>query len=167
MPRLYRVYNGPAPTTAAQAAVTTGTTIKTMLQLAPPSTAPVHITGWGVSGNGSAAAAGIQWELLTTGTVFATVTAHVAAGLVAINAEAVNTASNATLGTAATGYTATVEGTITASRMFDSLFLQPTGAFYLQRPLGTEVFVPGGQSLRIRCTAAAAISAVCWIDYAE
>lgn len=167
MPRLYRVYNGPAPTTAAQLAVTTGTAIKTMLQLAPVSTSPIHVTGWGVSGNGAAAAAGIQWELLTTGTVFATVTAHVSAGLIPINAEAINTGSQATLGTGATGYTSSSEGTITTTRTFDSLFIQPTGAFYLQRPLGTEAFVPGGQALRIRCTAAAAISAVCWIDYAE
>lgn len=167
MPRLYRVYNGPAPTTAAQLAVTTGTAIKTMLQVAPVSTTPIHVTGWGISGNGAAAAAGIEWELLTTGTVFATVTAHVAAGLHAVNAEALNTASQLTLGTGATGYTASAEGTITTTRMMDALFIQPTGAFYLQRPLGTEVFVAGGQALRIRCTAAAAISAVCWIDYAE
>jgi hypothetical protein len=30
---LYQIYNGPCPTTAAQVAVTTGNTIKTMLQV--------------------------------------------------------------------------------------------------------------------------------------
>jgi hypothetical protein len=32
---LYRIFNGPAPTTASQAAVTTGTAIKTLLQVKP------------------------------------------------------------------------------------------------------------------------------------
>jgi len=43
------VWNGPAPTTAALASVTTGTTIKTMLQLATPSTTQIQILEWGFS----------------------------------------------------------------------------------------------------------------------
>ncbi len=45
----YTTHNGPAPTTAAQQAVTTGTTIKTMLQLATPSTRQIRIIAWGFS----------------------------------------------------------------------------------------------------------------------
>jgi hypothetical protein len=167
MPRIYRAYNGPAPTTAAQLAVTTGTAIKTMLQLAPPSTSPIEVLAWGVSMDGAAAAAGLQWELLTTGTVFATVTAHVAAGLQPMNGEAAILASNLTLGTGATGYTGSAEGTITTTRIFDSLFIQPTGAYVFQRPLGTEYWVAGGQALRIRVKAAAAVNAICWVEYQE
>ena len=69
----YKIFNGPSPTTAAQAVVTTGTAIKTLLQLKPFN--QLKINAWGVSFDGSAAATPIKCELLETGTVFATVTA--------------------------------------------------------------------------------------------
>jgi hypothetical protein len=167
MPRIYRAYNGPMPTTAAQAAVTTGTAIKTMVQLATPATVTFEVIAWGVSMFGSAAAAGPQWELIETGAVAATVTAHVAAGLQTMNDQATTLASQLTLGTAATGYTATAEGTITATRVFDTASVQPTGTYVFQRPLGQEWFVGPSKFLRIRVTAAAAVNALCWIEYAE
>lgn len=167
MPRIYRAWNGPAPTTAAQVAVTTGTAIKTMLQLQTPATMEIQIQAWGVSMNGAAAAAGPQWELLTTGSVAATVTAHVAAGLVPTTASAQDLASQLTLGTSGTGYTSTAEGTITTTDVFDSAFVQPTGTYVFQRPLGTEWYVPPSTILRLRVTAAAAVSALCWVEYVE
>src|SRR5438552_1845906 len=97
--RQYKAWNGPMPTTAAQAAVTTGTAIKTMLQLQTPSTQRIKIVSWGLSCSGSAAAAGPQWELCSTGSVAATVTAHVAAGVIPQNAEAEGLASQLTLAT--------------------------------------------------------------------
>ena len=81
----YRIYNGPMPTTAAQAAVTTGTAIKTMLQLKPFN--QCKIVAWGISFDGSAAATPIKVELLETGTVFATVTASADADCVKLNGE--------------------------------------------------------------------------------
>ena len=51
---LYLIANGPMPTTAAQAPVTTGTAIKTLLQIKPFNTC--KIVEWGVSFDGSAAA---------------------------------------------------------------------------------------------------------------
>jgi hypothetical protein len=42
----YKVWNGPAPTTASQASVTTGTAIKTMLQIATPSTRQIQLISW-------------------------------------------------------------------------------------------------------------------------
>ena len=86
---LWRIWNGPAPTTAALSGVTTGTAIKTMLQVLGNSNVPLKVRAWGVSMDGSAAAAGVEWELLTTGTVAATVTAHVAAGIIAIDGDAI------------------------------------------------------------------------------
>ena len=59
---LYLIANGPMPTTAAQAVVTTGTAIKTMLQLKPFNTC--KIIEWGVSFDGSAAATpSLSWQL--------------------------------------------------------------------------------------------------------
>ena len=169
MPRTYRAYNGPAPTTAAQAAVTTGTAIKTMLQLLTTSTATIEVTAWGVTMFGAAAAAGPQWELVTTNTVAATVTAHVSAGLVPMNAQALDVGSQAlTLSTTGTGYTATAEGTVSGTlREFDTQPVQPTGIYIFQRPLGAEWYVPPSTILRVRVTAAAAVNAICWVEYQE
>jgi hypothetical protein len=64
MASLYLFANGPMPTVAAQAVVTTGTAIKTLLQLKPFS--PLKIVEWGVSFDGFAAAAPIKCELLET-----------------------------------------------------------------------------------------------------
>jgi len=90
MPELYLIANGPSPTAAAQAAVTTGTAIKTMLQvkLNASATNRAKIVEWGISFDGSAAATPIACELLTTGAVKATVTEHVAAGIVNLDPNA-------------------------------------------------------------------------------
>jgi hypothetical protein len=161
----YKIYNGPAPTTAAQLAVTTGTTIKTMLQVKGIAALPMKIKAWGVSMDGAAAAAGVQWSLIETGTVFATVTAHVAAGAFGWDELGRNVASTTYLsvGTAATGYTSTAEGTIVASRTFDSAFVQPTGERAWEFSLGNEPVVAPVSALRIRCKAAVAVNAVCWV----
>ncbi len=162
---LYKIHNGPFPTTAAQLAVTTGTAIKTMLQVKGVTALQMKVKAWGVSMDGAAAAAGIQWELLETGTVFATVTASVAGDIAGWDGPGLATTSTTyfSVGTAATGYTSTAEGTITATRIFDSQFVQPTGQYAWEFSLGNEPIVSAVSSLRIRCKAAAAVNAVCWI----
>lgn len=161
---LYKIWNGPFPTTAAQLAVTTGTSIKTMLQVKGVTALTMKVKAWGVSMGGSAAAAGVQWELLETGTVFGTVTASVAADILAWDSQAIGTTSTTyfSVGTSATGYTCTSEGSIVASRVFDSQFVQPTGAYAWEFSLGNEPVVSAVSALRIRVKAAAAVNAVCW-----
>src|SRR5664280_732315 len=134
MANSYIAWNGPMPTTAAQAKVTTGTAIKTLLQIATPSTRGIQLVGWGISFDASAAATPIVCELLETGAVAATVTAHVAAGVQPYN-DANAPASLMTLGTSATGYTATAEGTITATRVFAAPQVPPTSPYDYQFPL--------------------------------
>ena len=160
----YKIYNGPAPTTAAQVAVTTGTAIKTMLQLKPFNQA--KIVAWGISFDGSAAATPIKCELLETGSVFATVTASADADCVKMGGtdQAVASVAGLTMGTAATGYTASAEGTITASRMFDVQFVAPTNQYVYQFPLGQEPVLVIGNATRIRVTAGAAVNAYCFIE---
>lgn len=162
---IYKIYNGPFPTTAAQLAVTTGTSIKTMLQVKGIAALQMKVKAWGISMDGAAAAAGIQWELLETGTVFATVTASVAADAHGWDGPGLATSSTTFLsvGTAATGYTASAEGTITAVRMFDSQLVQPTGQYAWEFSLGNEPVVSAVSALRIRCKAAAAVNAICWM----
>lgn len=163
--KVYKAYNAPAPTTAGIVAVTTGTAIKTLLQIATPATAMLRVVEWGISFDGSAAATPIKVELIDTD-VAATVTAHVAAGLVKVNAPN-DVASLVTLGTAATGYTASAEGTITASRVLDAQFIAPTAQFVMQYPLGREPEVAASRFLRIRVTAAAAVNAIAWLSWEE
>lgn len=164
---LYLIPNGPMPTTAAQAVVTTGTAIKTLLQVKASSTVLMKIKEWGISFDGSAAATPIKVELLETGTVAATVTAFVAADLVKFDANALSGGDPTTnlipVGTSASGYTATVEGTITATRMFDAQLVAPTNQYIKQFPLGLEPIVNLASFLRIRVTAAAAVNAYCYV----
>lgn len=152
------------PTTAAQAAVTTGTAIKTLLQLKPFNQA--KITAWGISFDGSAAATPIKCELLETGTIFGTVTASADADCIKLGGtdQAVASVAGLTMGTTATGYTCTSEGSITTTREFDVQFVAPTNQYIYQFPLGQEPVLVIGNATRIRVTAGAAVNAYCWIE---
>lgn len=163
---LYLIANGPSPTTAAQAVVTTGTAIKTLLQVKPSATLIARIVEWGISFDGAADAAKIKCELLETD-VAATVTAHVAAGIVKLDAAALAGGDPTTnliqVGTTSTGYTASGEGTITASRMLDAQLVSPAGAYVKQFPLGREPIIQLGLFARVRVTAAAAVNAYAYM----
>jgi len=161
---LYLIANGPMPTTAAQAVVTTGVAIKTLLQVKPATGVQLKIVEWGISFDGAAVAAPIKCELLETN-VAATVTAAVAADLTKFddpNAPAADVAAVA-LGTTSTGYTATSEGSITSVRMFDVQLVSPMGSYVKQFPLGREPRLNISLFGRIRVTAAAAVNAYCYM----
>jgi len=163
---LYTIFNGPAPTTAAQAVVTTGTSIKTLLQVKASATKPYKIKSWGISFDGSAAATPIKCELLQTD-VAATVTASAAADIVKVDGEALSGGDPTTnlipVGATSTGYTATAEGSITATRVFDAELVAPTYQYIYQWPLGQEPVVEVSKFGRIRVTANAAVNAYCWM----
>lgn len=160
---LYFIANGPMPTTAAQVPVTTGTAIKTLLQLKPFNV--IKIVEWGISFDGSAAATPIKCELLDTGTVFGTVTASADADIAKLGSveDAVASVAGLTLGTSATGYTCTSEGSITAVRMFDAQLIAPTSQYVKQFPLGREPKCIIGNAVRIRVTAPAAVNAYAYM----
>lgn len=159
----YLIANGPMPTTAAQAVVTTGTAIKTLLQIKTFNL--VKIIAWGISFDGSAAAAGIKCELCDTGTVFGTVTASADADVAKLGGsdQAVASVAGLTLSTSGTGYTCTSEGSITAIKMFDVQLIQPTNQYVREFSLGREPVVIIGNGARIRVTAAAAVNAYAWM----
>ena len=166
---LYFMANGPMPTTAAQAVVTTGTAIKTMLQvkLNGSATNTGKVVEWGISFDGSAAATPIKCELLTTGTVKATITEFVAADIINLdpNAAAVTDDNPFAFGAGGdeSGYTATAEGTITATREMDVQLVAPTNQYIKQWPLGREPQFAPSEYLRIRVTAGTAVNAYCYI----
>lgn len=164
----YITFNGPMPTTAAQQKVTTGTAIKTMLQLAPPATRQIQVLEWGYSLDAASAAVG-QVELLQTD-VAATVIAHAATGI--RNLDPNGAASLLTLGVSATGYTASAEGSTTAARVFDAR--QVPVAAGLTDLQYTRTFMPDARPivavstfLRVRCTFTSATNMTCWVVFTE
>lgn len=162
----YMAWNGPMPTTAAQQQVTTGTTIKTMLQLATPSTREIQLISWGFSLSGVPNG---TVELLQTD-VAATVTAHVPAGVQPLDAAL--PASLLTLGTGATGYTSTAEGTITATRVFDSQIITATTGqnelnYSYQFLPDEQPTIPVSKFVRVRVTMGTAVNMQCFIVWAE
>lgn len=162
----YQVWNGPMPTTAAQQQVTTGTAIKTMLQLAAPSTRQLTIISWGFTVDATEPG---TVELIQTD-VAATVTAHIASGVQPLVPG--QPVSQMTLGTAATGYTSSGEGAITVTRTFDVKKLQAadgaTEATY------EKIWVPPfwpivavSTFLRVRATFSTAVNMSCWVVVVE
>ena len=165
---LYRIYSGAQPTAGMLAAVTLDVGIHTLLQIKSSDTKPMKVKAWGISFNGFVAVAPVPVELIETGTVFATVTAHVTAGIIKIDGEALAGGDPVTnlipVGTTSTGYDASAEGTVTAGRLFDAQLVAPTNQYIYQWPLGTEPVVAISSALRIRANAAAAANALCWVD---
>jgi hypothetical protein len=165
----YKAFNAAMPTTAAIAKVSTGTTIKTMLQIATPSTRQFQLISWGYTIDAVPGSTGGIVELIQTD-VAATVIAHVASGVQPLDPNA--PASLMTLGTSATGYTASAEGTPTAIRTFDTDLIPPTaGAVSInydwqwlpdERPI-----VAVSKFLRVRVTMAAAVNMLCWVCWDE
>lgn len=164
--KVFQTYNFAEPTTAAPAPVTTGTAIKTLLQIAPASTQSLTIVAWGIDFDGTAAAAPIKVELIDTD-VAATVTAAVAAGVIKLSGPN-DEASTVQLGTALTGYTASAEGTPGAtSRILAFRQVPPNGGYEYEFPLGREPKIAVSRFLRVRVTAAAAVNASCWVRWEE
>jgi hypothetical protein len=120
----YTCWNAAMATTAAQASVSTGTAIKTMLQIATPSTRQIVILAWGFTLDDPPGADAI-FELIQTD-VAASVTAHVASGVQPVNPGM--PASLMTLGASATGFTASAEGTPAVTRLFDAVSMSSVSA---------------------------------------
>jgi hypothetical protein len=163
----YIIGNYAMATTAAPVKVTTGTAIKTQLQVAPPATRQCLILMWGFTLDAAPAGTGTGMIELIQTDVAATVTAHVASGVQPLDPNA--PASLMTLGVNATGFTATVEGATTASRTFDGVQIAgvSNGAGPLQDrrviPPSTPNLVAAGKFLRIRTTFSAAVNMLCWV----
>lgn len=169
---LYVVYNGPMPTTAALVPVTTGTNIKTLLQLKLGGSTNMvgKVVEWGISFDGSAAATPIKVELVDTGTVGGTITEFVAADILNLgdpNAGAVTDDFPLAFTAAGdeSGYTATAEGSITTTRLLDAQQIAPTNQYVKQFPLGREPCWKAANYLRVRVHAGAAVNAICYVVF--
>lgn len=164
---LFFAGNFARPTTAAAVAVTTGTAIKTMLQIAPPATREFSVVKWSISLT-AAPTAPITCELIQTD-VAATITQHVAAGIQPYGRTSGTPVSSALIATTAqTGYTASAEGTTTASRYGD-LQVIPAGVSQMtwEWSLGREFVVAPSTFLRVRVTTATAANMLTYLIWDE
>ena len=167
MANVFSVVNGAAGNAAAPVKVTTGVAIKTLLQLATPTTQAIKIRSWWICFDGTSAATPIACELMHSTAINATVVAYVAADITKIQVPDPAVVSLLTLGTAASGYTASAEGTVSAGVQYDYQLVPPTGSYGLRWELGQEPVVPVSRFLRIRVTAGAAVNAVCGVTWEE
>lgn len=157
---LYITWNA---STSALSSPMTGTTVtnttKTVLQVKPGNKIQVIEAGYTFS---SVPTAAVQMELIDTGSVFATVTS----GSVSNYNTPTLTTSAATLSTTGTGFNASAEGSITATRLLSQNFDQ--GAYFHQQfPLDREPEVLSGNSLRIRATTTGTAVIAAYIIWAE
>jgi hypothetical protein len=164
---LLLIANGPMQTTAGFAKVATGTSIKTMLQVKPSATLVAHIVEWGISFDGSAAATPGIVELIESD-VAATVTASVAADITKLDGAALMCGDLTTnviqVGTSATGYTSSNEGSTTAVRNLDGpQLIAPTNQFIKQFPLGNEPIIQIAKFARIRVTFGTSVNCHCYM----
>ncbi|CAB4197704.1 hypothetical protein UFOVP1519_36 [uncultured Caudovirales phage] len=166
--QLFQVFNGVAPTTAAPVAQPTGTAIRTMLQIAVPSTNSFYIVEWGISFDGIAVTLPIKCELLTT-TVAATMTTALSASDVVLLTETAGSASTTTYGTGLTAFSsaAVTEGTPANVRELDVQLVAPTNQYIKQWPLGREPVVPASSFIRVRVTANTSVNAYCYVVWGE
>ena len=164
---LYLIPNGPMQTTASFPAVSTTTSLLTLLQVKASATATFRIVEWGISFDGSSAATPGKIELIETD-VAATVTASVAADITKLDAAALSGGDPTTnlipVGTTSTGYTASGEGSITSTRDLDGpQFIAPTNQYIKQFPLGREPVVQVSKFARIRVKFGTAVNAYCYM----
>lgn len=162
----YVAYNG-AVTAGTWPSVSTGTSLKTMLQLATPSTRMLQVVSWGFSI--SAAQPGtVSLVMENAGD---TVTAHVASGLMPLDGNL--PASLLTLSTTATGYSASAQASPTTVRMFDSQLIAGTAGDnelnYSYQFLPDEQPVVNVSSfLKIKASfGTTAVNMQCYINWAE
>lgn len=160
----FTFFNGALPTTAKFVPVTTGTSLKTMLQVATPSTLEISVVSWGISFDGATFGTKVQCELLQTD-VAATVTTG--SGHITQVGGPAQLGSQVTVGTTSTGYTSTAEGTITATRLFDVQNVDGSAGYSYTWSLGNYPVVSVSKFLRIRVQTGTAVNAICWVTWQE
>jgi hypothetical protein len=140
-----------------------GGTAKTVLQVGVPSTTDLLVAGWQVSYDGASGTAVPVVCQLIDGDVAATVTAMTPE----VYGHSQQPASLCVGGTSASGYNASVEGTMTSVRSFDAGHVHPQAGYGIWFPEGYRPRVAPSRFLRIRCLAPAAVNVIPEIWWAE
>lgn len=167
--KTYTVLNGAAPGAAAAVPISTGTSIRTMLQIATNTTNnAIRLIEWWTEFDGSSAAQPIKVEVIRhTGGPQTTLTAYVAADIAKSNDPSAP-ASSIQLGTALSGYSnTTTEVTPTTVSNLATHLVPPTSGIYIQYPLGREPEVQIAAFMRMRVTANAAVNCYQGVTWEE
>ena len=166
MAKVYSVWNGASVTTASPVPVTSGVaTTKSLLVLSTSANREARVVEWSMEGDASAAATPGLAELLFHGSGAATVTAYVAGDIKKYEPNSVN--SQLTLGTANSGYTASVEGTPAGGTFSIVHQIPPTSGIYVQYPLGREPEIAVSTFMRMRTKFAAAVNLIAFASWEE
>jgi hypothetical protein len=153
-------------TTAAPAKVATGTAIKTLLQLAAPSTRKLSVVGWGISFDGAALATPGVCELVQTD-VGATITQSVAADIQPYDDDSAPASLLLIATTAQTGFTGSAEGSTTATRTFDTQLIDPANGYVAWFPETKRPKVAVSKFLRVRVTFGVTTNALTYVIWDE
>jgi hypothetical protein len=167
--KTYTVLNGAVPGAAAAVPITTGTAIKTHLQVATNATSQaIRVIEWWTEFDGSAAATPIRVEMIRhTGGAQNSLTAYGAADIAKSN-DPNAPASTVQLGVALSGFsTGATEITPTTVSNLSTQFIPPTSGVYIQYPLGREPEVQVAAFLRLRTTAGAAVNCYAGVSWEE
>lgn len=145
------------------AQVNTGTSLKTVLQVATPSTTRISVRGWGISFEGTSSTSTPIQVSLADVDVAATVTSLTPDKWESGDLQA----SLCVGGTSATGSNGTAEGTITNSRLLDAQLIHPQSGYSVWFPESARPMVAVSRFLRIRVTAGTAVDCIPWIVWGE
>jgi hypothetical protein len=160
----YKAFNAAMVTTVSPVKVATvAATLKTMMQVATPATRQLQVISWGFSIDAAPGASTI--ELVQTDVAATMTTAHAAAGVQPLDPNA--PASLVTLGTTATGFNASAEGTTAASRSFSSVLLASAQVYEYQFMPDERPIVAVSKFLRVRVITTSAVSMLTWITWDE
>jgi len=158
------LYMAVPKTSHALTEVATSAALKTVLQIATPSTTDIRVHGWGISFDGiDPVAAPGQVTLIDTDVAATTGTSLTPE----LWESGFGQASLCIGGTALTAYNLTVEGTITASRILDVQNMHPQTGYGVWFPEGRRPAVRASRFLRIRTLFAVTINCVPWCVFEE
>lgn len=164
MAAIYWIQSCAYQTTAAPAVVATGTTIKTLLQVATPSNECIRVVEWGVSFDTPASTSVVQMELVQTDAAASSGTSITPE---AYDGDASFAASQCAGGAALTCYQPSSEGNTTATRTLDMQLIVPPYVYVKQWPLGREPYMGVSKFLRIRVTASVTCNAYAYVIWEE
>ena len=158
------LYLATPKTSHAITVVATTTALKTVLQVATPSTTDIRVHGWGIGCKGIAAADPPGEVTLIDTDVAATT----GTSLTPEKYESAFAQNSLCVGGAAlTAYNLTVEGTLTASTILDPQTVHPQSAYGVFFPDGRRPRVGNSRFLRIRCLFSVTVNVVPWLLYEE
>ena len=142
--------------------VATSAALKTLLQVATPSTTDIRVKAWGVSFDGIV--------VTNPSGVLTLIDANVAATVTTLTPEEWESEDGQNSlcigGTALTGFNASAEGTITGSRILDGQNVHPQTGYAIWFP-GKGPKVKASRFLRIRALFSVDINAIPWIIWEE